>query len=101
MFNLISRTLGSLKKQLLPALQPFKSVLPSVPTSENDIELYEDKPPIEGAEPVEGQIRSLEGDQKGSSLVKLEWPRWKKVYVRWVFLLLVTVEFREKQRDAG
>ena len=78
----MARTLGSLKRELLPALQPFKSVLPSVPTLEDDIELYEDKPPIEGAEPIEGQLRSLEGDLKGSSLVKLEWPRWKKVYVR-------------------
>lgn len=75
----MKRTVGSLKSALLPALQPFSAVL-DPPSSENDIQLHEDKVAVEGAEESQGELRSLEGDAK-KSLVVLGWPRWKKVYV--------------------
>ncbi len=59
--------------------------LESIPTSEDDIQLYEEKIPVEGAEESQSQgesLRSLEKENQAKSLVSLGWPRWKKVFVR-------------------
>ncbi|KAK1921972.1 hypothetical protein DB88DRAFT_376441 [Papiliotrema laurentii] len=75
-----STTLGSLKSHLLPALQPFSAILELVPTSEADIQLYEEKIAVEGAE-SQGELRLLDKDPQNKSLVVLGWPRWKRVFV--------------------
>jgi len=79
---LTERSLGALKKQLLPAIQPLADTLPSPPRSEADIQLYEDKPILDGSQEKAGQLRSVEDDQKTRSLAALGWDRWKKIYVR-------------------
>jgi hypothetical protein len=81
-----TRTLGSLKSHLLPALQPFSAILESVPTSEADIQLYEEKIAVEGAE-SQGELRLLDKDPQNKSLVVLGWPRWKRVFVRYAYRL--------------
>ena len=79
---LTHRSLAALKKQLLPAIQPLADALPSPPKSEADIQLYEDKPIIDGSQEKAGHLRSLEDEQKTRSLTALQWDRWKKIYVR-------------------
>lgn len=80
---LILRSLGALKKQLLPAIQPLADTLPSAPQSDADIRLFEDKPITDGSQEKAGGLRSLEDEQKTRSLTALGWDRWKKVYVRY------------------
>lgn len=77
------RTLSALKSKLLPALKPLETILsPPFPGSVADFQLYDDKEIIEGAEPTEGELKSLEdGDLKNKTLLSLKWPMWKKVYV--------------------
>jgi hypothetical protein len=81
---LISRSLGALKKQLLPAIQPLADTLSNPPASDADIQLFDEKPIIDGSQEKAGGLRSLEDEQKTRSLTALGWDRWKKVYVRWV-----------------
>jgi len=77
------RTLSALKSKLLPAFKPLETIIPSpFPQSESDYQLYDDKEAIEGAEPAEGELKSLEdGDLRNKTLLSLKWPMWKKVYV--------------------
>jgi hypothetical protein len=79
------RTITSLKSQLLPAFKSFAQIIPTIPKSTSDFQLYEEKQAIEGAESTGATLRCIEEDEKGfgnKSLAVLGWPRWKKVFVR-------------------
>ncbi len=81
-----NRTVESLKTSLLPALVPLHNLLPSPPSSPDDIQLYEEKPLIEGEEEREAILltRLDDGvDDRKTTIGSLGW-RWKKVFVRWV-----------------
>lgn len=77
--------MGGLKIQLLPALEPLEPSFPAVfPKSSKDVELYEAKAMIEGADASEDAgVRSLADDEK-KTVRALGWSRWEKVFVRCV-----------------
>ena len=81
-----SRSISSLKTQLIPALKPFASSptpLPvPIPTSPDDIQLYAEKERVEGDEDMELKLRVLDDEKK--SLISYGLNKWPKVYVRWV-----------------
>jgi hypothetical protein len=63
----------------------------SIPTSAADIQIWQEKTLAEGADRPEGemQLETVEKGDKGvnaRSIAALGWPRWKRVFVRWVNL---------------
>ncbi|WOO86193.1 uncharacterized protein LOC62_07G009679 [Vanrija pseudolonga] len=72
-----STTLAQLKTQLVAALASLEGRVPVLPASEADIQLWEDRE-IDGAAEGEQGIRVVEGE---GSVLRLGWPRWKRVYV--------------------
>jgi hypothetical protein len=76
-------TIEQLKTQLLPALEPLRpTFVTPFPKSNKDIQLFEPKSPIEGADPNEDPgLRSLSDDDKKTIRI-MGWNRWAKLFVR-------------------
>lgn len=74
-------SVAAIRAQLVPAIAPLAPHIPiAPPATADDLQLWEDREAVEGAEGDQG-IRLVNSTDK-TTVLKMGWPRWKRLFVR-------------------
>ncbi|RSH86231.1 uncharacterized protein EHS24_004468 [Apiotrichum porosum] len=75
-----STSVAAIRAQLVPAIAPLAPHIPiAPPATADDLQLWEDREAVEGAEGDQG-IRLVDSTDK-TTVLKMGWPRWKRLFV--------------------